>query len=202
MVGRSEESRQAILKSTLKLLGVGARGGTTIQKLSIEAIAKRAGVSKSTIYRWWDNKAAVVIDAFVTEYLTHTPVRDVVPFEQAMREHLAAVVHQYAGLDGRLVAQLIAEAQYDPATLQEFHNRFWGGRRSAVEALIQRGVEEGAVRSDVEPGMIANLVYAPVYLRLLLGGGPLDDGFATELVELAMDGIGVRSSALREPARR
>lgn len=201
MVARSEESRQAILKSTLKLLGVGSRGGTTIQKLSIEAIAKDAGVSKSTIYRWWDTKAAVVIDAFVTEYLTHTPVRDDVPFEEALREHVAAVVHQYAGLDGKLVAQLIAEAQYDPATLQAFHDRFWSGRRSAVEALIQRGIEEGVVRSDVEPGMIANLVYAPIYLRLLLGGGPLDDGFATELVELALHGIGVRSSALRESAR-
>lgn len=197
MVARSEESRQAILKSTLKLLGVGTRKGTTIQKLTIEAIAKDAGVSKSTIYRWWGNKVAVVIDAFVTEYITHTPVRDDAPLEDALREHVAAVVHQYAGLDGRLVAQLIAEAQYDPAAMQEFHNRFWGGRRSAVEALIQRGVEEGVLRSDVEPGMIANLVYAPIYLRLLLGGGALDDAFAADVVELALHGV--RSAALVTP---
>ncbi|WP_324650628.1 TetR/AcrR family transcriptional regulator [Georgenia sp. H159] len=201
MVARSEESRQAILRSTLKLLGVGARGGTTIQKLSIEAIAKHAGVSKSTIYRWWDNKAAVVIDAFVTAYLSHTPVRDDVPFEEALREHVAAVVHQYAGLDGKLVAQLIAEAQYDPATLEEFHNRFWLGRRSAVEALIQRGVEEGVVRSDIDPSMLANLAYSPIYLRLLLQQGPLDDTFAAELVELALHGIGVRAAALQKSAR-
>ena len=196
MVGRSEESRQAILKSTLKLLGVGARRGTTIQKLTIEAIAKQAGVSKSTIYRWWDNKAAVVIDAFVSEYLTHTPVREDVPFEEALRDHVAAVVHQYAGLDGKLVAQLIAEAQYDPAAMQEFHNRFWLGRRAAVEALIRRGIDEGVLRSDVEPGMLANIAYAPIYLRLLLHDGPLDDKFAGEIVELALHGIGLRSDAL------
>lgn len=202
MVARSEESRQAILKSTLKLLGVGTRRGTTIQKLTIEAIAKHAGVSKSTIYRWWDNKAAVVIDAFVSEYLSHTPVRDDLPFEQALRDHVMAVVHQYAGLDGKLVAQLVAEGQYDVAALQEFKNRFWLGRRAAVEALIRRGVDEGVLRPDLEPAMLANLAYAPIYLRLLLQDGPLDDKFANDIVELALHGIGTGSGALQASSAR
>src|SRR3954463_16498519 len=99
MVARSEGSRQAILQSTLELLGVegGAGPGTTVQRLTIEAIAKRAGVSKTTIYRWWDSKAAVVLDAFVVEYLPRTAVRSDLPFREALLDHLSAVVRQYAG---------------------------------------------------------------------------------------------------------
>lgn len=194
MVGRSEESRQAILQSTLTLLGVGETEGTTIQKLTMEAIAKHAGVSKATIYRWWGTKAAVVIDAFANEYVRHTPVREDLPFEEALRDHVLSVVHQYAGLDGRLVAQLVAESQYDPAALQEFHDRFWMDRRAAAIALVRRGIDEGTVRDDVDPGMLANMVYAPIYLRLLLHDGLLTDEFAAMVAELALAGISVRPS--------
>ncbi|WP_290655648.1 TetR/AcrR family transcriptional regulator [Kocuria sp.] len=195
MVARSEESRQAILQSTLELLGVGeqALSGTTVQRLTIEAIAKRAGVSKATIYRWWPSKAALVLDAFVVEYLPRTAVRTDLPFREALEDHVKAVVRQYAGLDGAMVAQLIAESQYDPATLEEFHRRFWDDRREAAVALIQRGVNEGVIAADANPTLVATLIYAPIYQRLLLKDAPLDEQFASSLIAMALTGAAARS---------
>ena len=72
MANRSEASRLSILDATLRLL---ADENLTMKSLSVEAIAKEAGVGKTTIYRWWPSKAAVVIDAFVENHILHTPVR-------------------------------------------------------------------------------------------------------------------------------
>lgn len=191
MVARSEESRHAVLQATLELLGVGSGEGTSVQRLTIEAIAKRAGVSKATIYRWWDGKAAVVLDAFVGDYLPHTAVREDLPFRAALKEHVASVVRMYAGPDGSLIAQLIAESQYDPDTLAEFHRRFWDDRRDAVVRLIDRGRAEGVIRLDADPILIATLIYAPIYQRLLLHDAPLTEDFAHQLVDLAISGIGI-----------
>src|SRR4051812_50023874 len=116
MAVRSEESRRSILEATMKLLEDSGPPGFTVQKLSIERIAREAGVSKTTIYRWWPSKAAVVIDTFLDNHVARTPVREDVPAIEALREHLASLAEVYAGPEGRLVAQLIAECQYDPAT--------------------------------------------------------------------------------------
>ena len=189
MVSRSETSRKAILEATSELLAE-----TTVQKLSIEAIARRAGVGKTTIYRWWPNKAAVVIDAFVEHHLVHTPIRDDVPVTEALREHLGSLIEQYAGPQGRLVAQIIAESQYDETTLHEFRERFWDGRRAATRGLVERGVRDGDLRADVDPGLIAELVYSAVYVRLLFGYGRLDRDFAESVVALALGGVAAESA--------
>src|SRR5690348_6191404 len=120
MASRSETSRSAILQATIKLLE-----DTTVQRLSIEAIAKEAGVGKTTIYRWWPSKAAVVIDAFMEHHLVKTPIPQDVPVRDALITHLRSLIRQYRGPTGRLVAQIIAESQYDAQTLDDFRTRFW-----------------------------------------------------------------------------
>jgi AcrR family transcriptional regulator len=185
MAARSETSRKAILEATSDLLAE-----STVQKLSIEAIAKRAGVGKTTIYRWWPSKAAVVIDAFVEHHLVHTPIREDLPVPEALREHLASLIEQYAGPQGRLVAQIIAESQYDESTLHEFRERFWDGRRAATRALVERGIREGSLRDDLDPGLMVELMYSAVYVRLLFRYRELDRAFADQIVATAMAGIG------------
>jgi AcrR family transcriptional regulator len=192
MASRSETSRKAILEATSELLA-----DTSVQKLSIEAIAKRAGVGKTTIYRWWPSKATVVIDAFVEHHLVHTPIRDDLPVREAMTDHLSSLAEQYSGPQGRLVAQIIAESQYDETTLHEFRERFWDGRRAATRGLVERGVRDGDLRDDVDPGLIAELVYSAVYVRLLFGYGTLDRAFAESVVEVALGGVAATSAVAR-----
>src|SRR4249919_1095196 len=112
---RSETTRHSILRATLHLLE-----DTSVQSLTIEAIARQAGVGKATIYRWWDSKALVVIDAFVEHHVIRTPMPRDLPPADALALHFTALVHEYAGWSGRIVAQIIAEGQADPAVLREF----------------------------------------------------------------------------------
>ena len=144
MAIRSEQSRQAILQSTMKLLDEREPGSMSVQQLSIERIAREAGVSKTTIYRWWPDKAAVIIDTFLENHILLTPMREDLPPIEALREHVVALAAVYAGHEGRLMAQLLAESQYDPATLEEFKAQFWRPRREVVNRMIERAIETGS----------------------------------------------------------
>ena len=186
MASRSEESRSAILEATVALLDE-----TTVQKLSIEAIAKRAGVGKTTIYRWWPSKAAVVIDAF-------------------MEHHLV----QYADPGGRAGARGTARspALADPSVPRALgpagrpdHRREPVRRRrrsrtsaagsgtggaTAVHALLERGVKSGEIRKGVDVDLLVEMLYSPVYLRLLFGYQPLSDRYVDSALDLAFEGVG------------
>lgn len=172
---RSEETRTQILAATIRLLHA-----NTIQAISIEAIAREAGVGKATIYRWWESKALVVIDAFMEHHIVKTPMPHDLPPGEAIAMHLMSLIREYAGWSGRIVAQIIAEGQADPAVLREFRERFQYGRRAVVREKLEawRSVAHIAVPPDIET--LSELLYAPVYMRLLLGNGPLDDHFARE----------------------
>ena len=137
MASRSETSRKAILEATSELLAE-----TTVQKLSIEAIAKRAGVGKTTIYRWWPSKAAVVIDAFIEHHLVHTPIRDDVRCARPCATP-SSLIQQYAGPQGRLVAQIIAESQYDESTLPS------SASASGTAGAPRRGASSSAAYATV-----------------------------------------------------
>jgi AcrR family transcriptional regulator len=169
---RSEATRRSILLATIELLQ-----RETIQSLTIEAIAGEAGVGKATIYRWWDSKALVVIDAFVEQHVVMTPIPRDVPPAEALAAHFSSLVHEYAGWSGRIVAQIIAEGQADPVVLREFRQRFHYGRRAAVREVLEHWRREGLINPPADIELLGDLIYAPVYMRLLLGHAPLDDVF-------------------------
>ncbi len=106
---RSEESRTAVLRATSELLHeVGLRAMTT------EEIASRSGASKATIYKWWPNKYAVAIDAFLSEMMAESPDPDTGSARDDLTAVLRGLLHFYTGPSGRVFAQLVGEAQSDP----------------------------------------------------------------------------------------
>ena len=192
MAIRSEQSRQAILQSTMKLLDEREPGSMSVQQLSIERIAREAGVSKTTIYRWWPDKAAVIIDTFLENHILLTPMREDLPPIEALREHVVALAAVYAGHEGRLMAQLLAESQYDPATLEEFKAQFWRPRREVVNRMIERAIEAGSIRGDRTADEIAERIYAPIYFKLLFREGSFDPDTMRAGFDLALEGIAPR----------
>ena len=188
-----------ILATTARLLET-----RTVQSLSIEAIAREAGVGKATIYRWWDAKALVVIDAFMEHHLVKTPMPRNLPPGKAIATHLVSLIHEYAGWSGRIVAQIIAEGQADPAVLTVFRERFHYGRRALVREMLEEWRIAERIRAPENVEMLAELLYAPVYMRLMTGVGALDDRFAQEHIDYtyALLGADVPNVAELEVVRR
>ncbi|SFT85834.1 TetR/AcrR family transcriptional regulator [Paraburkholderia aspalathi] len=183
---RSEETRTQILAATVRLLE-----SRTVQSISIEAIAKEAGVGKATIYRWWNSKALVVIDAFIEHHVVKTPMPHNLPPGDAIAVHLISLIHEYAGWSGSIVAQIIAEGQADPAVLREFRERFHYGRRALIREMLEEWRSSASIPVPPNIETLGELLYAPVYMRLLLGNGPLDDQFAHDHISYVYTLLGV-----------
>jgi AcrR family transcriptional regulator len=181
---RSEESRTAVLRATSELLHeVGLRAMTT------EEIASRSGASKATIYKWWPNKYAVAIDAFLSEMMAES--RD--PDTGSARDDLTAVVrgllHFYTGPSGRVFAQLVGEAQADPSIQWELRTNLVDSRRELFRSIWDRGVDRGELRADVDPDAALDLVIGPALYRLMIGHAPMSDEAADALVDAAIRGL-------------
>jgi AcrR family transcriptional regulator len=181
---RSEESRVAVLRATSELmLEVGVRAMTT------EGIAKRSGASKATIYKWWPNKYAVAIEAFLSAMSAESADPDTGSASEDFRRALRGMMRFYSSPSGRVFAQLVGEAQFDSQVAAELRDRLVGSRRRLVRAIWDRGVARGELRSDVDPEVAIDLVFGPAMYRLVAGHAPLDDVAADAIVAVAMGGL-------------
>ena len=194
---RSDASRVAILGAALKLLK-----STPLQQISIESIAREAGVGKATIYRWWSSKAAVVIEAFVQYHVSHTSIPKGMGPREALARHMQLLVDEYAATSGHIVAQILAEGQGDPSVLREFRERFWYGRRAVVRELVEEARRNGEFRSDMETELQMDILYAPIYLRLIMGHMPLDRGFAESHVAAMMEMLAPAAAGVGSKRRK
>ena len=175
---RSEAARQAILVSTKELLQT-----TTVRELTIEAIAKTAGVGKSTIYRWWPSKAAIVIDAFFESLMPLTSFPSSESVTEALSRQVRRLIQHYRGPSGRIVSEIIAEGQTNPDVLADFREHYLLRRRAVARELVERGKKTGEIAPDLDTDLICDVIYSPIYYRLLIGHLPLDDAFATSLTQ-------------------
>ena len=183
---RSEQSRVAVLRATSELLHeVGLRAMTT------EEISNRSGASKATIYKWWPNKHAVAVEAFLTEMMAESPDPDTGSAREDFRRVIRGLSHFYTGASGLVFAQLIAEAQYDPLVKAELHTHLVAPRRALMRTIWSRGVARGELRPDVDPDAAIDQLIGPMLYRLLLAHAPLDDASADAVVDGAMCGFAV-----------
>jgi AcrR family transcriptional regulator len=176
---RSDRARTAILDATAELIAdVGYR------KLSIEAIAARAGVGKQTIYRWWPSKGAVVFDAFMRLQEetggTELPASDDLAADVALllRETAAGLVDPRFDAPYRA---LTTEIQHDPALNRELLDRLLGPLLEAARRRIISGQELGQIDAAVDPAIAVELLFGPIFHRWLLRTGSLDDAYTDAL---------------------
>ncbi|MFZ0773538.1 MAG: TetR/AcrR family transcriptional regulator [Terriglobales bacterium] len=182
---RSEESRQSILRSTLKLLK--QPGG--FPELSIEAIAADANVGKTTVYRWWPTKAALVADAFFASAEDELQFPNTGSVQRDMSLQMRRVIRIFRSDRGKVVAALLAGGQSDPELLEAFRERFlWPKRRQAYQTL-QRGIDRGELPADSDLDLILDSLYGPIYMRFLIRHDKLDESFAGELCGLVLQGL-------------
>ncbi len=184
---RSEQSRAAVLRATSELLHeVGMRAMTT------EEIASRSGTSKATIYKWWPNKYAVAVEAFLSEMMAESPDPDTGSAHEDLRAVLRGLMHFYTGPSGQVFAQLIGEGQSDPLVQKELRARLVEPRRDLMRAIWDRGVARGDLRPDVHADAALDLIIGASIYRLVMGQGSLDDAGADAVIDVAMRGLAAR----------
>jgi AcrR family transcriptional regulator len=171
-----------------------------LSEVTAEAIAQRAGVSKATIYKWWPNKNRVALDAFLSRSRAEIPSSDTGSALRDLTEQLVAAARFYQSAGDRVVRQFIAEGQSDPELLTMFRERFLHPRRQAVRELWERGVARGEIRPDLDADLAIDLLFGPLFYRLLVGHGALDDADAEALAAAVFRGLPVAPS--REAQRK
>src|SRR6266478_409839 len=182
---RSEESRQSILRSTLKLLR--EQGG--FSELSIEAIAADANVGKTTVYRWWPTKAALVADAFSTSADEELRFPNTGSVQSDMSLQMRRLIRIFRSRRGKVVAALLAGGQSDPELIEAFRDRFLWPRRKQAYQTLQRGIDRGEIPADSDLDLILDSLYGPIYMRFLIRHDKLDEGFADEICGLVLNGL-------------
>jgi AcrR family transcriptional regulator len=182
---RSEESRQSILRSTLKLL----KGDGGFAELSIEAIAADANVGKTTVYRWWPTKAALVADAFAVSANDELLFPDTGSVQNDMSLQMCRLIRVFRSDRGKVVAALLAGGQSDPELLEAFRERFlWPRRRQAYKTL-QRGIDRGELPVGTNLDLVLDSLYGPIYMRFLIRHQKLDEAFAETICNLVLGGL-------------
>jgi AcrR family transcriptional regulator len=182
---RSEKARNAILEAAAELLL--ARG---LEAVSMDAVAEQAGVSKATIYRWWPSKQMLALDALFGWATSRAPTRDTGTLRGDLLALVRPLVREIRSRPfGRVIAALVSEAQSDPVFAEAYRTHFVDPRREAMRAAFARAAERGEVAADLDVEVALDLIYGPVYHRLLQGHAALSDRFARDVVELALGGI-------------
>lgn len=177
--GRSEAARQAVLQAADDLLVEKGFAGVTM-----EGIAARAGVAKQTIYRWWNTKTDVLMDAFLQDL-----AEDLIPPDHG---DLARDLLDYLGQLARFLSQsdagavfraLIAQAQHDPVFAAEFRGRYLDEQRRRDGLPVERAVRRGQLPGDLDVASETDQLVGPLYYRVLVTDEPIDQGFTDRLVD-------------------
>jgi AcrR family transcriptional regulator len=182
---RSERARRAILAAAADLL---LDNGAA--HMSVGGVAERAGVSKATIYRWWPSKQMLALEAL----LDWTTVGGPDPDTGTLRGDLLALLLPWvreigARPYGRVIAALVAEAQADEQFAAAYRTHFIEQRRVPLRGAFERAVARGEVSAALDIEAAVDLIYGPVYHRVLHAHAPVTEGFARMVVDLALEGM-------------
>lgn len=181
---RSQDAHDDVLRAAVEILEEAGYGAVTI-----EGVAARSGVAKSTIYRWWASKAALVMDAYGQIVAERMPQPDTGGVAADLTDFVTEL-YRVADYPPRVNALrgLMAEAQLDPAFQEPF--RVWvQSRRDVVAGLLTRGIDRGELPSDLDLDHAVDLIFGPFWYRLLVGHAPLDPGQARDHVHHLLQGL-------------
>lgn len=178
---RVERSRQVILQAALDELGDVGYG-----TFRIESVAARAGVGKSTIYRHWPDKLALIADAFETSHLQMVPSTET----GSPRERVRSLVRHVAEIFvdstfSTCIPALIEGAQHD-ARLRRFHHQYSAERRQVLVDVITEGVAAGELPAHLDPTLAALALLGPVIYCRLMSNEPFNPERTSDLVDIVL----------------
>jgi AcrR family transcriptional regulator len=182
---RNERSRRAILAAAVALISE-----LGYDRVSIEAIAKRAGVGKQTIYRWWPSKGAVALEALHDSLATVVDFPDSGDIVEDLRTQMEGVTQLLGSTEvGTVYQGLLAAAQSDPALSRTHLQQVIEPANVACHARIARAQDRGEMRADADRQALIDLLYGAIYYRLLLHTRPLEPEQIDAALDIAFKGL-------------
>lgn len=181
---RNVEAQKSILAASYELL---LENG--FQAVTVDKIADRAQVSKATIYKWWPNKAAVVMDSFLDAATARLPVPDTDSAFNDILIHATNLARFLTSREGTIITELLGEGQFDSGLAEAYRTRFFRPRRLEARSLLEKGIQLGELKKDLDLDICIDLIYGPIFYRLLVTGDTLDEPYVKHLVTSVFEGI-------------
>jgi AcrR family transcriptional regulator len=172
----------AVFKAALDLLA-----SRDYRQITMETLAERAGVSRTTIYRRWPTKAGVVAAAVSSLYLDQAEVPDT----GSLSEDLVALLSETYGVmadgDGRVLEQLVRQSGQNPELVDVVRSILYARRRVSA-TVLNHAIARGELTADIDQELLLDLLLGPLWFRLLVSGAPITTNEARSVVELVLDG--------------
>ncbi|MCU1729853.1 TetR/AcrR family transcriptional regulator [Pseudomonas sp. 7P_10.2_Bac1] len=181
---RNEASRQAILEATFALMQENG-----FSSLSIEGVAARAGVGKTTIYRWWPAKGVLAVEAFLETVEPLIAFPETGSTLDTILRQMQLLAMLYNGPTGYLVREMIGVAQSDSSVRDAFVAGFIEPRRLQAREVLERGMATGELRKDIDLNIALDTLWAPIYYRLLVSGSVIDEAFICSYADIVLRGL-------------
>ncbi len=181
--GRAARVRTAVLHAAAELLTeVG------YDTMSVEEVAARAGVHKTTVYRRWPTKAALTADAASLHSADAVPIPDTGNIVGDLKMLAREIVANIGTEGGARRARSITAASATSDELATAMHGFWAKRMALTTKIVERAIERGELSSSTDANLIIESVIGPLYVRLLLTGEPITEELADRIVELVTCG--------------
>jgi AcrR family transcriptional regulator len=187
---RDEIARQRILQAALELM---ERSGYA--QVTAEAIAERAGASKATLYRWWPNKAAIVIEAFREAVEPELPFPDTGSLRDDIQTQVKNFARVLAGRGGKMLRAFIVAARSDREFAAAFRAIWSDPRRAAAKEMLKRSQGRGQLRGDADLDLVLDALYGPLYYRFLVKNELPSQKYAEALADLVLRGFAGEGTA-------
>jgi AcrR family transcriptional regulator len=179
------EVRSEVLEAAAELLFAEGMAAFTIEK-----VANRSGASKMTIYKWWPSKGALALDGYFHKVEPQLAFPDTGDIEADLRAQLHAFLRVICdSAAGRVIAELIGQAQSDPELKAAYLQRYSSPRRALAFAAMEKAKERGQLRAGLDAETVVDQLWGACYHRLLLPDRPLTHEFVDALVDNLFGGI-------------
>jgi AcrR family transcriptional regulator len=184
---RSEASRGSILDAAYGLLC-----SKPVSAISIVHIARKAGVSTATVYRWWSTKEALLFDAFLNRAERDPVLKGEGPPLERLKEYVLQVGRIFMGENGIVVARMLTAIQDNPTLRKEFLEHFFSQREEDMRAIVKEAIEVRQLPAGMEVGLFLDMIIGPLLTRLLIGHERIDEGFVAAVFDKVVAGTTVQ----------
>jgi AcrR family transcriptional regulator len=194
---RSEHSRTALLDAAYRFLQ-----NQPVAVISSFHIAREAGVSTATMYRWWPTKETLLLDAFLYKTKEESSIGTKGSPLDRLKQHVIQVGRFFGGKEGIVVARLLTAIQDNPPLRDAFLERVSSPRSEAFREVVMEAIHEGQLPATTNVKEFADMLFGPLFMRLLIGHEPISDDFVISTFEQIVAGAKARFAAQKRKSRK